>query len=93
MGIKIIGHEDGSEEEVLDMKHRLSNDCDIAISVLQYFYETREVELDGLWNKINKKVPPDSGTFHLSYLLSYISSSAFFITFASPFTSFPPAVA
>lgn len=54
MGIKIIGHEDGSEEEVLDMKHRLSNDCDIAISVLKYFYETGEVELDGLWNKLNK---------------------------------------
>jgi hypothetical protein len=44
MGIKII---DGDDEEILDLKHRISDDENLTLKVLNGIYENGEVELDG----------------------------------------------
>ena len=47
MGIKIIDGEDGDEEEILYLKHHISDDESLTPKVLNDFYENAEVELDG----------------------------------------------
>ena len=54
MGIKILDGKDGNEEEILDLKHRINEEEDLTLQILQYFYETGEVELDGFWKSLNK---------------------------------------
>ena len=44
MGIKII---DDDDEEILDLKHRISDDENLTLKVLNGIYENGEVELDG----------------------------------------------